>query len=269
METTFEQGFADAERAAEASEKSAARLIAQLKQMKKSAKTGDISALNRSAERIASLLDALRDDIAMARSAWPFSTEEEVDYLGENYAAELRQAALAAGLKMYEIDGRIVCSPSVIRLQAGDRSVRVDRRRITAIRPSVLAAQLKANQAAPARFKANQFLEALYRAYRMLLSAQDQGPRTQAMQIGAGPVVALDKIYQAFTLQPGAAAEYGQADFARDLYLLDVSGVRATAKGQRFSLPASSGTRGGKLFSFVTQDGETINYYGIRFEAEA
>ena len=66
---------------------------------------------------------------------------------------------------------------------------------------------------------------------------------------------------------PGTAAEYGPSDFARDLYLLDTSGVTRTKTGARVSLPASTGTKSSRgVYTFVSPDGRLLTYYGIRFD---
>ncbi|MEK7820977.1 MAG: hypothetical protein AAB543_07700, partial [Pseudomonadota bacterium] len=49
-------------------------------------------------------------------------------------------------------------------------------------------------------------------------------------------VVPLTTVYESLTLLPGTSAEYGPSDFARDLYLLDRSGVSQTKGGARVSL---------------------------------
>jgi hypothetical protein len=96
----------------------------------------------------------------------------------------------------------------------------------------------------------------LYSAYKIIVG-----------RTGIGTVVQLARVYDAFTLQPGAAAEYGKSDFARDIFMLDRSGVTRTRSGARFSLPASTGTRGGgsNVFTFVAPDGEVVSYYGLQF----
>jgi hypothetical protein len=79
-------------------------------------------------------------------------------------------------------------------------------------------------------------------------------------------VVLLADVYQAFTLQPGAQNEYSSADFARDIFLLDRSGLSTTRSGARLSLPASTGTRSARnTFTFVAPDGEVVTYYGLQF----
>jgi hypothetical protein len=263
VSSTFEQGFAEAERAAEQAHRAASRLGTQIKQLQKAAKLGDIAALRRAVERVAAALDALRDDVANAREAWPFSPADEVDYMEAKYIDELRALSRESGLALYERDGNLVCSPSIVRVQAEGRSVRIDRRRVVAIRPSALVEELRANQKKPQRFRSDQFMESLYDAYRLVAGTETTRRVKQASF--QGPVIQLERIYQALTLAPGASKEYDRSDFARDLYLLASSNVCQTRSGAQLSLPASTGTKGGRLFSFVAPDGEVVNYYGIRF----
>jgi len=267
MGSTFEQGFSDAERSAEIATKSAAKAEAFARSMQKAARVGDINTWRRAARQLEAQLEALVDEVAAARKAWPFEEEAEVAYLQDAYRDELKAAASAAGVNLAERDGQLVCSPSIIRIQPGDRSVRIDRRRITWLRPSALVAELKKSQARPSGFQAQRFLETLAEAYRLLI---DGAPRasTQKRPFDVAPVVQLEKIYSALTLQPGSEREYTRTDFARDLYLLDASGIAETRRGERVSFPASSGTRSGKTFQFITPDGASKTYYGIRFTKE-
>lgn len=225
--------------------------------MHKAALDGNIAMIRKVSERMTVALDAARQEVANAKSAWPFSPEEEEVYLRDEYERELLDVAEIEGLQIRRQDERIVVSPSVIRILPAERAVRIDRNRVAAVRPSKLVATLKLNQTKKPKFASKRFLEALYHAYR-LLAGKD----------GAGTTVALYTIYQAFILQPGAASEYDKSDFGRDLYLLDRSGLTQTKSGAKFSLPASTGLKGTgarRIFSFVAPDGETINYFGIRF----
>jgi hypothetical protein len=76
----------------------------------------------------------------------------------------------------------------------------------------------------------------------------------------------LADVYEALTLLPGTNGDYGKSDFARDLFILDRSGLTRTRAGASLSLPASTGTKGARgTFSFVAPDGELITYFGVRF----
>lgn len=67
------------------------------------------------------------------------------------------------------------------------------------------------------------------------------------------------------TLLPGQGREYTRQEFARDLYLLDQSGV-TEVKGRTMRLPASTLTKKTtKVLSTVTKDGRQKLYSGISF----
>jgi len=255
LSVTFEQGFAETERSAAVAARAGGAIVAAAKQLQKAAQEGDIAKIRRAADRLTASTDAARQDIANAKTAWPFTGEQEQAYLTESYEGELLEEAERAGLKIYPRDGRLLAFPSILQVLPSDLAVRMDRKRVTAVRPSHLVKHLLANQTKRARYSSERFLEALHSAYRMIA-----GPK-------GGGVILLAQVYQAFTLQPGAASEYDKSDFARDIFLLDRSGVSMTRSGALLSLPASTGTRGGggNVFTFVAPDGEVVRYYGVQF----
>lgn len=250
----FERGLEDTERTALAAAKAAAALNSSAKALQKAAAEGDLGKLKRASEKLGAAFETARQETANARSAWPFSAEEEERYLAHEYQEELVELANSGGLRLEERDGVLICFPSVVRILPGDRAARIDKKRTAAIRPSHLVATLKANQEKKPKFAPEKFLEALAKAYK-----------TIAGRDGVGVTVSLARIYETLTLLPGASVEYDQSDFGRDVYLLDVSGLTQTRSGERFTLPASSGTKGGKTFTFVGPSGKTEIYYGIKF----
>ena len=73
-------------------------------------------------------------------------------------------------------------------------------------------------------------------------------------------------MHRVLTVLPGAARDYTRQEFARDLYLLDQSGVVACKDGRRMTLPASALTRGrGGVLATVTRGGQTKVYAGLAF----
>jgi hypothetical protein len=257
--TTFEHAFEQLERAADSAAKAAAAVLTASRQLKKAARQGDISGLRRSADRLALTLDALRQEAANARAAWPFGVDAEETYLKEGYESELVAAAQASGLNIAERDGRLLVFPSVVRILPAERTIRIDRRRVAGIRPSHVIAMLRANQLKKPRFAPERFLEAVFGAYRLVV-----GPGS------IGSTVALTEVYEALTLLPGASMDYSPSDFARDLFILDRSGVTRTRSGAAYTLPASTGTKGSRgTLTFVAPDGELVTYFGIRFEASS
>ena len=251
---TFEAGFADAERAAVAAAKVVAMLAAATRQIQRAAVEGDLSKMRKASERLSTALESTRQEVGNARSAWPFSPEEEERYLKESFASEVIEAAKKDGLQVQQRDEGIVVFPSILRILPTDRAVRINRTRVPGIRPTRLARVLKAIQSRRPKATTEQFLEVLQRTYRLLAGAD------------YGKTVALSRIYETLTLLPGTTAAYDQTDFVRDLFLLDRSGTRKTRSGIAYSLPASTGTKNIRgTYSFVAPDGETVTYYGIRF----
>jgi hypothetical protein len=73
-------------------------------------------------------------------------------------------------------------------------------------------------------------------------------------------------VYELLTLLPGQAREYSGHEFARDIYLLDRSGLTETRDGFVVSFPASTGTKsaGGRITA-ITENGQERRYWGIAF----
>jgi len=262
--STFEQAFADTERAAVSAVKAAANLLTVAKQMQKAAQEGNISNLRRAAERLTNAAAVARQEASNVAGAWPFSPETEEEYLRQSYETEVLSVANSEQLKMYHRDNRLICFPSVIRVLPSEKSVRIDRKKVPSIRPTRLVAVLKQNQQKPRRFRSEVFLESVYTVYKSLAVGNQPGMLAGADRVGR--VVALSRIYGMFTSLPGSNREYDQTDFARDLYLLDTSGIRKARSGATVSFPASTGTRGQQgTFSFVSPEGEIVTYYGVQF----
>lgn len=262
----LEQAFADVENAADAALKSASALTKLAKDLQKAAKQGNIAAIKREQGRLGGALDDLSNGVSAAVESWPFGDAEEEACIRDGYADELREAAAERGLTLHERDGRLFASPSIVRILHGDRAVRIDRKQVSAIRPSHLAQLLADIQKKPGRYPAARFLEALYERYSDIVRGDESASRL--MQEKRGLVVPLARIYRQFTSLPGSEREYGSTDFARDLYLLDTSGERTTKSGAVVSFSASSGTRSpkaGDVFTFVGPDGRDAQYYAVRF----
>ena len=260
---TFEEGFKTAEAAAESVLKSLNEAAGIARQLRKASQDGNIAAVKRQGERLDAAVNLIRQEIANASTAWPFTPDEERQYLEEGYGPELQTEAQKRGLQVFERDGRLIAHPSVVRVLPGDRAVRIDRRQTSTIRPSKIVADLEKLQKSPARFRPQPFLESLYEAY-LALSQTDTADRLKLG--GVGQVVRLDRIYNLFTGLPGSRREYGLLDFARDLYTLQESGVREVRAGARVSFPASTGTRNPRgAISFVGPSGEPVLFYGIQF----
>jgi len=262
--TSFEQAFSQVEAAAVATTTAATQVASIAKQIRKAAKDGNIGGMKKAEARLTESLSRLRQEVENASSSWPYKDEEEHSYLAEDFSEELRSTAKEMQLDIFERDGVLISYPSTVRILADEGAVRVDRKKVSSIRPSRLVSELLANQKRGPRFRPQVFLDALFKAYNIISRPQDKGA-----MFGDGanaPVVPLDSIYEVFTSMPGSTREYDRMDFARDIYFLDSGDIRATRSGAQVSFPISTAARAGrKIFSFVGPDGNLINYYGIQF----
>ncbi len=260
----IEQAFGDAEAAADAAGKAAGDVARRARAMMKAAQAGNIGTLRKAQDDLGAALATLEDEVRAARGAWRWSSAEEEAYLGGGYASELRTAAEAAGVELHERDGYLVAYPSLVRIQPGDRSVRVDRKNHRTLRPSCLAQFLLKNQNKRSGIKPERLLEQLCVVY-------DELVRDSRADFGGASVVPLARIYKVMTALPGVGRDYDRTDFARDIYTLDAEGPGQTKRGRGVSFPASTGTRkrSSDIFSFVAPNGENHEYYGIKFSDPA
>ncbi len=258
----FEQAFADVEAAAGATVRSAGGLARLAKQLEKAAKDGNIGAIKRTQASFGDSLRALQETVSAAEQSWPYDDNEVQQSLRDGYAAEVHRVASERGLTMFEREGRLIASPSIVRVLLSERAVRIDRKQTSSIRPSALVSALLNSQKKPSAYRSDAFLESLYKVYQEL-TREDSSGRLMA---GTGQVVPLRRVYAMFTSRPGGEREYSHTDFARDLYLLEASGATITRSGATADFPASTGTRSAQgTFTFVDKDGRDVIYYGIRF----
>ncbi len=259
--TSFEKACADTERAAEAALQAAKELAARARALKKAAHTGRIATIRREQEKIGEALAALQREDFSITSFWPFSQEEEVQFLRDRYINELLQVAQKKRLNIHKQDRILVSYPSVVKIVPKDRAVQVDRKKVSDIRPSHLVNFLIHNQNRQSGFKPKQFIETLYRVYKDITSNAPNGP------LNAGRIILLIRIYKLITALPGSAVDYTQQDFARDVYLLDRDGPRETRDGAAVSFPSSTGTRqpSKNLLFFTDPSGNNVKYCGISF----
>ena len=257
----WEQAFDNAERAADSTLRAAQALVSETKKMQKAAQVGNIAGIKRSQSALDAALAGVRQAVAEAANAWPFAEDDEERHLESSYTGELSRTARECGLEIHERDGQLISHPSIVRLLPGARAVRVDRKKVSNIRPSHLARLLLDNQKKRSSYNSAGFLESLYKVYSELV--REQPPRGEAQ--GQGPMVKLARIYDLFVVRPGSKREYDKTDFARDLYILQEHGPRQTRTGATVSFH----TTRSPSFMFVGPDGQVVSYYGIRFTEDS
>lgn len=223
-----------------------------LKKAHDAARTGNLRDLKRLLAAAADSAEAYLREIRRAQTSWEFSAE---DYLAsDEYLDELRATAEELGVGGVRVlDGRLYSFPNILRVEPRELALRIGKKKDARVRPSHVAAMLRAAQVKPPQGNLKPILQAIERAY--LLKTKGE----------LGHSVPLLEIHAALTLLPGSAKEYTLDDLIMDVYRLDLSGPHVTNANNRFDLPASTSTRGGRGIRFATREGEEKLYSTIRF----
>jgi hypothetical protein len=252
--SSFEDALDGAARATDALLRALTAALREAKRAKSAANLGKVRDLEQAMDAAARLAGQAADDARRVRGEWTFDAPEW--FASGAYAKELLACAAASGVQAVESDQRILCYPAIVQVSATDVSVVVDKKKDRRVRPSVVVGHLAALQQRPPRFRPEAFIESLAVAYDLVVGVK--GARQGA------PVKLVD-VHGVLTVLPGAARDYTRPEFARDLYLLDQSGVVDVKDGRVMSLPASALTRGSGVLTTVTRAGQTKVYAGIGF----
>jgi len=252
--TSLEEALQAAERDADAVLKSISATLKAAKRAKAAAALGQIRDLQQAMDAVVGLADQAAGAADDLRSGWHFDVG--LWFSSGEYAKELLASAAEAGVKAFESDDRILCYPTIVQVSATDATVVVDKKKDRRVRPSVVVGHLAALQAQPPKFKPEAFIESLAAAYDLVAGLRGMRP---------GAAVKLVDVHRVLTLLPGAARDYTHQEFARDLYLLDQSGIVDVKNGRRMTLPASAMTRSGGVLTTVTRTGQTKVYAGLAF----
>ncbi|MBI3796128.1 MAG: hypothetical protein HY268_04045 [Deltaproteobacteria bacterium] len=257
----LEQALAKTEADAEAACKAASAALRTLKKFRAAAQLGNLRELQKAIDIAGQMIADLARQFTAAKVGWSF--DEDVHLSNGAFIAEVLDAAAQAGVHIYERDDRLYCYPSLIRVLPNDRAVVIDKTRERRLRPSVLVRHLQELQTKPVRFRSEAFLNSLYDAYSTAVKTRGKERRETSA------IVPLVEIYNLLTLLPGQAKEYARPEFARDIYLLDQSGVTTVRNGAAVSFHAARGNEpASKVIPIVTKDGQAKTYYGISFTSE-
>jgi len=257
---SLEKALAKTQSDADAVIKAAASVSTAVRRLRVAAQFGDLGKMRPSITAAEQAIAALRQQFANAKDGWDF--DEDAYFANGSFVQELRETAERLNLRIYEQDDRLYCYPTLVRVLPSDRAVEIDKKRERRLRPTVLVEQLRTLQRRPPRFKPEPFLEALFDAYETIAA---KGGRKPGDLFGQGRVVRLLDIYRLLTLLPGQSREYSRPEYARDIYLLDQSGVTKTRAGHNVSFPGPRTPA--NTIRIVTQEGREKLYYGIAFTA--
>jgi len=245
-------------------ERRAAALLKAARRLRRAAAEGSVASLP--AALAAAQADAARAGEPFASAAAALIYDVAEAFANGAWLDELAAAAKTASVVLVRRDGRVTAYPVALRLDGRAQGVRVGRRLERRIRPSFLAAQLKALQQRPERFNARQFLDRLFRLYESKARAEDASWRPA--HPGQGPLVPLAELHDDLTVLPAAAADYPQEEFVADLLCLDRQPDALSSRGHHFELGGSTGRKGAKRLTLFDEAGEQHDYYAIRFILE-
>lgn len=252
---TLEAALAVTQRAADGALKAAAAVTRELRNASGRARTGQVRELRKA---LASAQSAAHDLAEATRTlAEGFDVDEQEQLASGAYTKELLAAAQARGVTIFEEEDRLLCYPSLLRILPGEGAVEIDKVRERRIRPSVLVELLAASQQRAPRFKPDAFLDSLRAGYELVAAGERKKP---------DGVVRLVDIWSVLTMLPGQRGQYTKQEFARDLYLLDQTGVTSTPRSPReLRWSASTGTKGAGVLITVARSGQRQYYWGISF----
>lgn len=255
---TMEATLAATEGEIDGALRSATSAVRELKKALAAARTGQVRDLRKSLSAARSATAGLADETRTVADG--FDLDEQAYLASGGYVKELLAEAEARGLAIVEDDDRLLCYPSLLRVLPNDAAIEIDKAKDRRLRPSVLVTALARAQQRGPRFKAEGFLDSLRSAYELLVSGPDKRPDA---------VVRLVDIWSVLTMLPGQRGQYSKQEFARDLYLLDQSGVTTTPRSPRtLRWAASTGTKGAGTLVTVSRTGQQQRYWGVSFALE-
>ena len=232
--------------------KAANRYMGTLKAWKKACQVGHIGNMQKAMTQASEMAPALTAPAQSAAQNWTFDTRGYLE--SEEWRAELQTtAAERFGLRILEEGETLVSSPVVIRASGARGVLQIGKVNWPAIRPQVVAAELKRLRDRAQSANSQEFLDSLLFAAQRL----DENDHSYAR---------FRDVYELFSITPGWKKENPPAAFGQAIYALHRSELRMTRSGRKFELDYPSGNAKDRdVFSVISEDGRAIRYYGIRF----
>lgn len=252
MPVTLEDALQEQKERVEALIKSAKKYGAALAAWKKACQTGHMANLEKHASLAKELVATLVEPTSEASDSWDFDIRSYLE--SAQWRKEIRAAALKRHeLRMNEEGDLLISSPVVVRAQPARNSIQIGKVNWPNIHPQLVAAELKRLRDRTAAANSQDFLEALYRTCL-------RSTRPEVM------FVKFREVYDRWCDTPGYKKENPRTAFAQQIYALHRSGIRTTKAGNRFDFDTPSGhPKESDIFAVISEDGQTIRYYGITF----
>lgn len=232
--------------------KAANRYVGTLKTWKKACQIGHVGNMQKAMTQAGELAPALTAPTQAAAQNWTFDTQA---YLaGDDWRRELQTVAGEKfGLRVLEDGDTLVSSPVVIRAYGGRGILQIGKVNWPAIRPQIVAQELKRLRDRAQAANSQEFLDSLLSAAQYIDKSEQ-------------PFAKFRDIYDLFSLTPGWKKENPPAAFGQAIYAMHRSDLRVTRSGRKFEFDYPSGNAKDRdIFSVIAEDGRPIKYYGIRF----
>lgn len=249
----LEQSLKDQEEQVDALLRSANKYLGTLKAWKKACSIGHINDMLKTSALAEELVRALPDSVSKAKESWTFDV---ADYLATDaWRKELQEVASSQfSLRTLEDDANLISSPIVVRTFPYRNSMGIGKVNWLALRPKIVAKELKRLRDRAAAANSQEFIESLHQACVHLH--------------GKGVVdVKFRDIYDMYCLTPGYKKENPPAAFGQQIYALHRSDVRTTKGNKKIEIEYATGAvKTNDLFSVVAEDGRTIRYFTLYFK---
>jgi len=257
VEATLDEARSVAKRLAKAAKEleSASRALDQ------AAAKGQFGKLSPPVERASSIHLQIGEALDQLSSSWLLDEVAVDQVLEKEFMSEVGDCLKQQGVELHKYGSGWSASPVLIRLDAKTRSLKIDRARLTTLRPSNIAAAIVAARQRPSA-RPEQFIETLWVAYQVTVGSISL--TSQSTRLGSS--VPLSEVYKSLTLHPDSRRDYSIESFTRDLFLLDRSGVASTKDGQQVFFSASTSSKSGSgVLTVLDETGAPQNYFAVAF----
>jgi hypothetical protein len=230
-----------------------AKYTSAVKGWKKACQIGHVGNLQKAAALADELCRNLPQQTCDAKATWAFDVRGYLE--SDEWIGELQEVASSrCGLRTIQDNDTLISSPVTVRSQPSRGSVSLGRVNWPAIRPRVVAEELKRLRDKTLAANSSEFLESLFGASAHLNDGTDSFAKFR-------------DIYDLFCLTPGYKKDNPPAAFAQQIYALQRSDQRATRAGRRLEFEYPSGNvKERDIFTVIAEDGRPVRYYGIWFK---
>jgi hypothetical protein len=233
--------------------KTANSYVSALKRWLKACQTGHIGDMQKAMDQALKLAQEIEPRTGDAKASWSFDIRRYLET--DAWIREMQQELAEKHSRRARVDenNNLICSPVLVRSLPGQNALQIGKKRWVALRPEVVAKELKRLRDHLDKANVQDLVEALYAKWERHKKSDD------------GPALLRD-IYNDLAETPGWKRENPESKFGLDLYALHRSGITATRAGRPLEWIHPSGKyREKEVFTVVEEDGNRVRYYAIRF----